>query len=99
MAIADIGETKPAAGVIATRPMTIAVAAPMAVAFLVRNRSTTVQTTSVAVGASIVFTNASAAVAFAARAEPALNPNQPTHNKPAPRRVKGTFCGRVAWRP
>src|ERR1043165_9109459 len=59
---------KPAAGVTATRPTTMPVAAPIAVAFFVRIRSSSVQTTSVAVGASIVFANASAALADPAAA-------------------------------
>ena len=76
----------------------MAVAAPTAVALPVRKRSRSVQTTSVPAGASIVFTNASAAMPFAASALPALKPNQPNHRSPAPRRVNGTLWGRIAWR-
>ena len=95
---AEIGLMNPAAGVIATSPTTMPVAAPIAVAFFVRDRSRSVQTARVAIGASIVFANASAAVRFAASALPPLNPNHPSHNNPAPSSVNGTFCGRIAWR-
>ena len=43
-----------------------------------------------------VVMNARAAVPLAARAEPALKPNQPNHSKPAPSRTKGTLCGMLA---
>jgi len=75
---------KPAAGVIATSPTTMPVAAPTAVALPLRTRSSTVQTTRVPAGANIVLTNARAATALAARALPALKPNQPNHRSPAP---------------
>src|SRR5262244_3770236 len=96
--IADTGETKPAAGVTATRPTTAAVAAPTAVARPARTRSRSVQTTSVAAGANIVFTNARAAGAPAESALPALNPNQPNQRRPAPSSVNGTLWGRLACR-
>src|SRR5512142_627388 len=92
------GPTNPAAGVIATRPTTIAVAAPTAVALRLRERSRSVQTTSVPAGASIVLVNASAADALAPSALPALNPNQPNHRSPAPSSVNGTLWGRIACR-
>src|ERR1043165_1839775 len=91
--IAFIGLMKPAAGVIATRPTTMAVAAPTAVALPERITSRNVQTTSVAVGASIVVMNARPAIGLAASALPALQPNQPNQSSPAPRRTKGTLCG------
>src|SRR6188768_1671066 len=93
-AIALIGLMKPAAGVTATRPTTMAVAAPTAVALPERMMSRSVQTTSVAAGASIVVVNARAAIPFAASALPALKPNQPNQSTPAPSSVKGTLCGR-----
>ena len=89
-----MGPTNPAAGVMATRPTTIAVAAPTAVDFCCRTRSRMVHTTSVPAGASIVVVNARAAIPLAARALPALNPNQPNQSRPAPRSVNGTLCGR-----
>src|SRR3954471_10713046 len=92
-AIALIGLTNPAAGVIATRPTTIAVAAPTAVGLPERITSSRVQTTSVAAGASMVVTKARPAIGLAARALPALNPNHPNHSRPAPSRTNGTLCG------
>ena len=83
---------------IATRPTTIPVAAPTAVALPVRERSSSVHTTSVAAGASMVLVKASAAMPLAASALPALKPNQPNHSSPAPSSVNGTLWGRIAWR-
>ena len=83
----------PAAGVTATSPTTIAVAAPTAVGLPLRNESRKVQTTSVAAGASIVVTNARPAMPLAASALPALKPNQPNQSRPAPSSVNGTLCG------
>src|SRR6185436_15728565 len=92
-AMALIGPMNPAAGVTATNPTTMAVAAPTAVAFCWRMPSRKVQTTSVPAGASMVVVNASAADPFAATALPALNPNQPNQSRPAPSKVNGTSCG------
>src|SRR5215218_758137 len=92
-AIALIGLMNPAAGVIATSPTTMAVAAPTAVGLRERNASRNVQTSSVAAGASMVVTKARAAIGVAASALPALNPNHPNHRIPAPRSVSGTLCG------
>src|SRR3989442_7031297 len=85
--------TYPAAGVIPTRPTTAPVAAPTAVIFPVRIESSTAQVSTAAAAAAFVFTNASAAVPFAASADPALKPNQPNHSRPAPIRTSGTLCG------
>src|SRR5262245_25125135 len=91
--MALIGLTKPAAGVTATRPTTMAVAAPTAVGFPDRIISRNVHATSVAAGANIVVTNASPAMGLAARALPELKPNQPNQRRPAPSRTNGTLCG------
>src|SRR4051812_29118423 len=93
-AIALIGPMKPAAGVTATRPTTMPVAAPTAVDLFWRIKSRIVHITSVPAGASIVVVNASAADVPAVRALPALKPNQPNHSRPAPRSVNGTLWGR-----
>src|ERR1041385_7281865 len=90
---AFIGLTKPAAGVMATRPTTMAVAQPTAVGLPGRIRSRNVQTTNVAAGASIVVTKARPAMVLAATALPALNPNQPNQSRPAPSSTNGTLCG------
>src|SRR6476620_11208355 len=92
-AIALIGLMKPAAGVMATRPTTMAVAAPTAVGLPDRIASRNVHTTSVAAGASIVVTKARPAIGLAASALPALKPNHPNHRRPAPSNVNGTLCG------
>src|SRR5262245_15696463 len=89
------GLTNPAAGVTATRPTTIAVAAPTAVGLPVRTASRIVHTTSVPAGASIVVTNARPAIGLAASALPALKPNQPNHSTPAPRSTNGTLWGTI----
>ncbi len=44
----------------------------------------------------LVVMKASAAVPFAARALPALKPNQPNHSRAAPSSTKGTLCGIAA---
>src|SRR5688572_2873951 len=93
--IAFIGLMKPAAGVTATSPTTMAVAAPTAVTRFDRIASQNVQTTSVAAGANIVVANARPAIGLAATALPALKPNQPNQSRPAPSRTNGTLCGRI----
>ena len=54
--------------------------------------------TSAVAAAVLVFVNASAATAFAASAEPALKPNQPNHNSPAPSSTSGTLWGTMGVR-
>src|SRR5688572_3349407 len=97
--MAFIGLMKPAAGVTATRPTTIAVAQPTADGLPERIRSRTVQTTSVAAGANIVVTKARPAIGLAARALPALKPNHPNQSSPAPSSTVGTLCGSIGARP
>src|SRR6185503_20326592 len=91
--IALIGETNPAAGVTATSPTTMPVAAPTAVDRFCRIASRIVHTTSVPAGASIVVVNASPAEPLAATALTELKPNQPNHSRPAPSSTNGTLCG------
>src|SRR5437879_12800105 len=79
-----------------TRPTTRPVAAPTAVAFPVRNRSRHTHATNAVAAAVLVFVNARAASPFAASAEPALNPNQPNHKRPAPSSTSGTLWGTIA---
>src|SRR5262245_14965595 len=97
--MALIGLMNPAAGVTATRPTTIAVAAPTAVGLPDRSTSRMVHTSRVAAGASIVVTKARPAIGLAARALPALKPNHPNHSRPAPRSTNGTLCGRIEEEP
>src|SRR4030095_10881948 len=101
--IALIGLTNPAAGVMATRPTTIAVAAPTAVGLPDRIRSRNVHTTRVAAGARRVVVKRRPAIPLAATALPELNPNQPNQSIPAPSSVNGTLCGNIddegySWR-
>ena len=46
-------------------------------------------------GGTAVHINAGAAIAFAASAEPALNPNHPNQSKPEPSITNGSECGRI----
>src|SRR2546426_12007848 len=98
MASAAGAVTYPAAGVIPTSPTTAPLAAPTAVIFPVRNESSTAHVSTAAAAAEFVLTNASAAIPFAASAEPALKPNQPNQRSPAPIRTSGTLCGDIGIR-
>ena len=94
-ATAAHGATNAQAGVIATRPATAPDAAPRPVMCPSRIFSTTNQPPTAAAVATCVLRNASAAVAFAPSAEPALKPNQPNHSKAAPSTTSGIECGRI----
>ncbi len=101
MAIEPAGETKPQAGVMATRPATAPEAAPRVVAFPSRIFSTNNQPSRAAAAAVLVLTNANPARVSAASSDPALNPNQPNHSRPVPSSTNGRLCGRklVAGQP
>src|SRR5664279_4310503 len=92
--IAVSGVRNAHAGVMATRPATAPEAAPTLVGRPSRIFSTISQAHSAAAVATWVFMNAIPARLFAANAEPALNPNQPNHSRPAPNSTNGTLCGR-----
>src|SRR3954470_5608075 len=81
---ADIGVTKPLAGVITTRPATAPEIAPSTVGFPVLSHSANIQPSVAAAAAKCVATKALAAPAPAPKALPALKPNQPTHKRAAP---------------
>jgi len=85
--IAAAGVTKPDAGVIATNPARTPVEKPRDLGRPRRCHSRAIQQSPAAAGATKVV-SATAATSFAARAEPALNPNHPNHRIPAPIRVK-----------
>src|SRR5262245_51789289 len=87
--IAAIGVTNPEAGVIATKPATAPDAAPSIVGFPVLNHSAIIQPSAAVDAAVCVAMNALDARAPAPSAEPALNPNQPTHNMAAPITANG----------
>src|SRR5205807_8182818 len=99
MMIDDIGPTYPEAGVMATRPQTAPTEMPTADGFPFRTQSVSIQLTAAAAAARFVTTSAFTATAFAARAPPALKPNQPNHSTDAPSITKGTLLRRLSRRP
>src|SRR5688500_6706581 len=99
MIMADSGLTKPEAGVIATNPATAPEAAPSMVGLPVLIHSAIIQPRAANDAAVCVTTNALVARAFAPSAEPALNPNQPTHSIAAPITAKGRLCGGIGVLP
>src|SRR3954465_1833364 len=96
--IGEVPPTNPEHGVIATSPATAPDAAPSVVALPSLMRSTTSQPSMAAAAAKCVFMNAGAAVRLGAKAEPALNPNQPNQRIPIPRSVYGRLWGGIASR-
>src|ERR1700761_249546 len=84
-------------GVIATSPATMPDAAPNVVACPSRMRSVTSQPSIAAAVATVVVMNVVPATPFELVAEPALNPYQPNHSRPAPSMTNGTLCGRAAF--
>src|ERR1700730_6279445 len=93
MARAGMGPTNPAAGVMATTPATAPEIAPKALARPFLNHSAKLQLMAAAAVAKCVATNALVARELAARALPALKPNQPTHSKQAPTKLRTRLCG------
>ncbi len=74
----------PPAGVISTQPTMIAVAAPIAVTFLPRIRSSTNHIRRLQAGVRRVLVNASTLAFPVENPLPPLKPNQPNHRSPAP---------------
>src|SRR4029079_11700094 len=70
-------------------------AAPSVVGCPSRIFSTSSQASIAAAVATVVVTNVVAAIPFELRAEPALNPYQPNHSRPAPSITNGRLCGRI----
>src|SRR5919201_4475450 len=99
MTIADIGDTKPDAGVIATSPATAPEAAPTVEGLPVCPQDTSAHVTAAMPVATWVATNALVAFVAAAAAEPALNPNQPNHSSAAPSTTSDTLCGSIGILP
>ena len=95
MMIAPIRPTLPQAGVIATRPATAPDAAPSMEALPRIIASPRHQASTAAAVAERVFMKASTALLPASSAEPALKPNQPTHNSEAPTIVSVRLCGAI----
>src|SRR5215207_966908 len=99
MASADIGVTKPEAGVMPTSPATAPEIAPSAVGLPVRTHSAATHPRVAAAAAKCVATNALVARLPAESALPALNPNQPTHSMHAPTRLSTRLCGSIGVLP
>src|ERR1700748_927299 len=78
------GSTKPDAGVIATSPATAPEMQPSTEGLPLAIHSANIQASAAAAVAICVTAIAMPARALAATAEPALNPNQPTHSSEAP---------------
>src|ERR1041384_2877617 len=87
--------TKPAAGVIATRPTTAPIQNPSAEGFLPRTASINTHARPAAADAVFVVAKAEAANVPALNALPALKPNQPNHSSPVPSNTKGIFAGAI----
>src|ERR1700729_262010 len=92
---ADMGVTNPAAGVIATSPATAPEIAPSAEGLPWRIHSATLQPMAAAAAPKWVATNAEVARVPELNAEPALKPNQPTHNRQAPMKLSTTEWGGI----
>src|SRR6516165_9639522 len=95
MASADLGPTKPAAGVMATSPATAPEIAPSALARPFLNHSARLQLSAAAAAPKWVATKALVASPPEASALPALKPNHPTHNKHAPMKLSTMLCGGI----
>src|SRR5215468_9571745 len=97
--IAANGVTNPEAGVIATSPATAPDAAPNIVGLPVLIHSAIIQPNAAREAAVCVAMNALDARPFAPSADPALNPNQPTHSIAEPITAKGKLCGAMGILP
>src|ERR1041385_6609747 len=87
------GVTKPAPGVITTRPATAPEQKPSTVGLPRVIHSSAGQTVHATAVASVVVVKALAAIASAATALPALKPYQPTHSMPVPITGNVRLCG------
>src|SRR5205823_13603049 len=95
---AAIGLTKPAAGVMATKPATAPEMAPSALGLPLRNHSAPAHPTTAAAAAKCGATTALVARPPAANAPPAVSPNQPTQRRQAPTKLSTTRRGGNASR-
>src|SRR5438477_8966520 len=99
MISAYIGVTNPLAGVIATSPATAPEIAPKTVGLPVLIHSMNIHPSAPQAVAKCVAMNALLASAPAFVADPALNPNQPTHRSAAPITLSTTLCGGIGCLP
>src|SRR5262249_18272645 len=96
MTSAESGVTKPEAGVIATSPATAPEIPPSTLGFPLRIHSISSHPQVAAAAPKCVATKALLASEEAARALPALKPNQPTHSRQAPMKLSTRLCGFIA---
>src|SRR4051812_26342069 len=87
--------TKPAAGVMATRPTTAPIQNPRAEGFFPLTESKRTQQSPAAADAVFVVAKADAAKGPAPNALPALNPNHPNQRRPVPSNTKGMLAGAI----
>src|SRR6266404_5289763 len=99
MISAPRGSTKPDAGVIATSPATAPEMIPSTLGLPLTIHSANIQERAAVAVAIWVTAIAMPALPLAAVAEPALNPNQPTHNKEAPATLRTRLCGAIVSLP
>lgn len=90
--------TKPAAGVMATKPTTAPIQNPNTDGFLPRKTSKNIQDKPAAAAAVLVVAKAETDNALAPNADPALKPNQPNQSKPVPISTYGILAGGISWR-
>src|SRR6187431_99810 len=88
-----VAVTKPAAGVITTRPPTMPEQNPSTVGLPLVAHSIAAQAAPATAAAIVVVMNACEATPSAATALPALKPYQPTHSMPVPIIVSTRLCG------
>src|SRR5688572_27471923 len=88
--------TKPAAGVMATRPTTAPIQNPSAEGFLPLTESSNTQHKPAAAEAVLVVAKADAANGPAPNALPALKPNHPNQRRPVPSNTNGMLAGEIA---
>src|SRR6266581_9083833 len=93
MSNAGNGCTNPEAGVIATNPATHPEMPPNTLGLPSCIHSASIQPNVAAAAPKCVATNALVARPDAPSALPALNPNQPTHNRLAPIKLITRLCG------
>src|SRR4051812_11108968 len=94
-----VGDTKPAPGVMTTRPATAPEQKPSTVGLPVNSHSSAGQVAPATAAASVVEVKALAETPSAATALPALKPYHPTHSMPVPIMVSTRLCGAIGRLP
>src|SRR3954470_21534253 len=97
--MAPIGPEEPAAAVTATRPATAPDNAPSTDGWPLMIHSANIHDSAAAAVATKELVMASAAPPEASRFDPALKPNQPTHNSDAPIMDMVSECGAISSLP